>query len=137
MTASERIQVTHRDMERLTRTVEMYRFGRSGEACDALEAELLRAHIVQADEIPTDVVTMNSRVRFRDVDTGEAHEVTLVYPQEADIELGKVSVLAPVGTALLGLSVGQSIEWTLPAGRHRIQVLAVIDQPEAAGDLGA
>jgi len=132
MDTCERIQVTEQDMARLSDLLEVYRGGRSAEACDALESELLRARVVGAGEIAADVVTMHSRVRFRDLDSGEMHEVTLVYPHEADIGDRRISVLAPIGTALLGLAVGQSIAWTLPAGRHRLQVLAVLEQPDAA-----
>ena len=77
---------------------------------------------------------MNSRVRFQDTDTHDELEVTLVYPKSADVDQGKISVLAPVGSALLGLSVGQSIEWPVPAGKLRhLRVVAVTYQPEAAG----
>ena len=119
------IRVTHRDLDGLNRVIEVYGGGRNAAACDALEAELLRARVVEADEIPADVVTMNSRVRFEDLESGEVREITLGYPQDADVDRGRVSVLAPIGTALIGLSVGQSIEWGLPSGNHRIRVLAV------------
>jgi regulator of nucleoside diphosphate kinase len=79
---------------------------------------------------------MNSRVRFEDLDSGEQLEVTLVYPRDADVDQSKVSVLAPVGSALLGLSVGQSISWPLPGGKSRhLRVVGVTYQPEAAGDM--
>lgn len=124
------IRVTHRDLERLSRVIELYGGGRNAAACEALEEELRRARIIDSGEAPRDVVTMNSRVRFEDLDSGEVRELTLVYPQDADIDRGCVSVLAPIGTALLGLGVGESIEWTLPVGRHHIRVLAV--SPEEA-----
>jgi regulator of nucleoside diphosphate kinase len=77
---------------------------------------------------------MNSRVVFEDEQTGERREVTLVYPREADIDAGKISILVPVGSALLGLRVGQSIDWTLPGGqKRRYRVIAVPYQPEAEG----
>jgi regulator of nucleoside diphosphate kinase len=98
-----------------------------------LEEELARCVVVARDEIPDDVVTMNSRVVFEDETTGERREVTLVYPREADIDAGKISVLVPVGTALLGLRVGQSIDWALPSGeKHRYRVVAVPYQPESS-----
>jgi regulator of nucleoside diphosphate kinase len=101
-----------------------------------LEEELARAVVVPSDQIPADVVTMNSRVRFFDESDGREMTVTLVYPSQADASAGKVSVLAPVGSALLGLSVGQSIEWPLPDGRKKIlSIKEVLYQPEAAGDL--
>ena len=76
--------------------------------CDKLEAELDRADVLRAAEVPDDVVTMHSRVRYLDETTGERRSVTLVYPDETDVERGRISVLAPVGSALLGLSTGSS-----------------------------
>jgi regulator of nucleoside diphosphate kinase len=77
---------------------------------------------------------MNSRVQFEDLDTGERLEMTVVYPGSADVERGRISVLAPVGSALLGLAVGESIRWPLPGGKSRhLRVVGVTYQPEAAG----
>jgi len=99
-----------------------------------LEEELARATVVAPEKVPPDVVTMNSKIRFRDEGTGEESEVMLVYPHSADISHGKVSVLAPVGSALLGLSVGDTIEWPTPSGKtRRLQIVSVLFQPEAAG----
>ena len=98
-----------------------------------LESELERADIVDARDVPPDVVTMNSRVVFEDANTGKTTEVTIVFPQEADLERGRVSVLAPVGTALLGLAQGDSIVWPFPDGSSRcLRVVEVTFQPEAA-----
>ena len=133
---SERhIVVTETDLERLGRLLQVQP-PRNAPACDALEAELGRADVVPANEVAPDVVTMNSRARFVDEDLGEEIEMTLVYPRDADVTRGRVSVLAPVGAALLGLSVGQSIRWPLPhGGERRLRVSAVVYQPEASGDL--
>jgi len=136
MSDDRTIFVTEQDLERFTRVLDARKSGRETDACAALEEELGRAHVVESEAIPPDVVTMNSRVRFQDVDSLDEMEVTLVYPQEADVNAGKISVLAPVGSALLGLSCGQSIEWPVPAGRtRRLRIVDVIYQPEAAGDL--
>src|SRR5690606_17221906 len=109
---------------------------RDAAACEELEQELARAEVVPSEEISPDIVTMNSRARFVDEDEREELEMTLVYPRDADIEQGRISVLAPVGAALLGLSVGQEIEWPLPrGGTKRLRVSAIVYQPEAAGDL--
>ncbi|MEY1662900.1 nucleoside diphosphate kinase regulator [Isoalcanivorax beigongshangi] len=100
---------------------------------DALEQELLRATLVPAAEMPDTVVTMNSRVKCREEVGGREYTLTLVYPDEAGPS--KVSVLAPVGAALLGLSVGQSIDWPGPGGKPlRMKILELEYQPEAAGD---
>lgn len=99
-----------------------------------LDDELARAEVVAASAAPNDLVTMNSRVRFVDELAGTTREITLVYPDEADPEAARVSVLSPVGSALLGLRVGQVIEWPLASGRRgRFRVLSLPYQPEAAG----
>ncbi|HNP64134.1 MAG TPA: nucleoside diphosphate kinase regulator [Woeseiaceae bacterium] len=97
-----------------------------------LREELNRANIVDSDDISPDCVTMNSTVEFVDDEADKAYEMTLVYPDQAGAP-GTVSVLAPVGSALLGLRVGQSIRWQVPGGRQlRLRVVAVTRQPEAA-----
>ena len=97
-----------------------------------LEQELSRATLVAPQDVPPYIVTMHSRVVCRDEDSGEQREVELVYPQEADADLGRVSILAPVGTALLGLAVGDAIDWPVPGGRTaRVRVMSVPYQPEA------
>ena len=102
----------------------------------ALEAELARAEIVEPAAMPADVISMNSTARFRDETTAEEHEMTLVYPRDADGSPGKVSILAPIGSALLGMRVGEGIDWPLPGGRQtRLSVLSILYQPEAAGEL--
>ena len=99
-----------------------------------LEAELDRAHVVSPQEIPGDVVTMNSAVLVKDLDTGAEMALTLVFPSDAGLELGKISILAPVGTALLGYRVGDTIEWKVPGRIRRLRIERMIYQPEAAGD---
>ena len=90
--------------------------------------ELSRAVVVPADQIPADVITMRSRVRLVDL------EYTLVYPSEADFSAGKISIVAPVGAAMIGYREGDEIEWDVPGGRRRFRVDAILYQPEAAGD---
>lgn len=129
------IIVTNTDLERLRRVVEIYGDGKMAEACEALDAELDRAQVLPAEQVPADVVTMNSTVTYLDPDSGKAMDVTLVYPQHADVSQGKISILAPIGMALLGLRVGQSLDWPLPDGRVKtVAVTAIRYQPEAAGD---
>lgn len=97
-----------------------------------LAEELERAIVVPSDRIPKNIVTMHSRVIYLDESTGTTREVELVYPDEAAPVTGKVSVLAPVGSALLGLSVGQSIDWEFPTGEvHRLRVERVLFQPQS------
>lgn len=101
---------------------------------EALEDELLRAEVREPQDIPADVVTMNSKVVCIDETSGVERTLQLVYPDGAQASEHAVSVLAPVGAALLGLSVGQSIEWPLPGGRRtRLRVDRIIYQPEASG----
>jgi regulator of nucleoside diphosphate kinase len=102
---------------------------------DALRAELDRADVVEPSAIPADVVTMNSVVTFKDEDSSDELTISLVYPSGAGVP-GTVSILAPVGSALLGLRVGQQIEWPTPDGHMRtLRVLEIEYQPEASGDL--
>ena len=89
---------------------------------------------IALDGLPADVITMNSRARFCEENTGREYELTLAYPREADAAVGKVSVFTPAGAALLGLSANQSIDWATPDGKAiRLKVLEVTWQPEAAG----
>ncbi|WHZ16524.1 MAG: Regulator of nucleoside diphosphate kinase [Nitrospira sp.] len=101
---------------------------------DSLENELDRAHVVDPSAIPHDVVTMNSQVRIEDVDTGMENIYTLVFPSEASIAEKKISVLAPIGTALLGCRAGGTVDWPVPAGSRTVRIRDVLYQPEAAGD---
>lgn len=134
MSEQPTIYLTQNDLDRLLDLVEAYSAGPGSRRFEQLESELIRAVVVPRDQIPKDVVTMNSRVIFENETTGERLEIKLVYPREANIDAGKISILVPVGTALLGLRVGQSIDWELPSGeKHRYRVVAVPYQPEAAG----
>jgi regulator of nucleoside diphosphate kinase len=95
-------------------------------AAAALSDELTRATVLTPAEMPAGIVKMHSRVECEDATTGDEHVLTLVYPREANVDEHKVSVLAPVGTALLGLSIGQSIDWDAPGGRKlKLRVTAV------------
>jgi regulator of nucleoside diphosphate kinase len=100
---------------------------------DDLRTELDRADIVRPDEVPRNVVTMNSTVVLRDLDTKEKETYTLVFPDEADIANDRLSVLAPVGTAILGERVGDVVRWRVPQGWRRLTVERVLYQPEREG----
>lgn len=95
-------------------------------AAQALQVELLRAEVRPPAQMPADVVGMQSTVECEDEHSGSRHRLTLVYPPDADAAAGRISILAPVGSALLGLSVGQHIDWDAPGGRRlRLRVIAV------------
>ncbi len=102
--------------------------GRDGIDWAALEEEIERAKVVPSDRIPADVVTMRSRVRIVDMRTGEQRVFRIVYPHEANFAEGKISVLAPIGMALLGCSAGTEVEWNVPSGLRRLLIEAV-EQP--------
>jgi regulator of nucleoside diphosphate kinase len=99
-----------------------------------LEAELDRATVVPPQQVPGDVITMNSTVRLRDLDSGDEMTYTIVFPDQADVRQGKISILAPIGTALIGYRVGDTLTWEVPAGVAKIKVLDLLYQPESAGD---
>lgn len=102
---------------------------------NALEAELERADIVAPEKMPPQVVTMNSTVRFAIDSTGEEFCLTLAYPKDIDGSAGRISILAPVGSALLGLSAGDYIEWPRPGGgMMKVRIVEVVYQPERAGE---
>lgn len=99
-----------------------------------LEEELEGALVVSPQDIPSDVVTMNSQARIRDMNSNEEMIFTLVFPAQADYERGRLSVIAPIGTALLGYRAGDTVEWEVPGGIRRLKIEQVLYQPEAAGD---
>ena len=97
-----------------------------------LENELKRARIVAPEEVPPDVITMNTRAELLDLETGERMEFTLVLPADANINDGKISILAPLGTAMLGYRVGDEFDWHVPHGLRRLKVIKLHFQPEAS-----
>ena len=121
------------DCERLEALIEQS--GTRGADIRALQAELDRAAIVEPAQVPNDVITMNSTARFIDESSGEERELTLVYPKDADGSADRVSILAPVGSALLGLRIDHTIQWPVPGGRTiTLRVLSIRYQPESAGE---
>jgi len=99
----------------------------------ALRDELKRAVIVDSKTVPSDLITMNSRADLLDLESGETLTLTLVFPAAADVENGKISVLAPIGAGMLGYRVGDEFRWNVPSGVRRMRVTRVEYQPEAAG----
>ncbi|WP_217424291.1 nucleoside diphosphate kinase regulator [Solilutibacter oculi] len=130
------ILITRVDCDRLEALLDS-RAVRSLPGLDALRVELERATVVEPREIPREVATMNSKVKFIEDASGKTFELTLVYPQQAG-QPESISILAPVGSALLGLRVGQTIQWPMPGGKtSELRLLEVLEQPEAEGrDLG-
>ena len=130
------IHITQFDLERLRKLLQeaQYTEYRKSEYLDRLQMEIDRAIVVASQDIPGDVITMNSRVCLVDIDTEEEEIYTLVYPENADLKQGKVSVLAPIGTAMLGYEVGDIFEWEVPAGIRKLRVKEILYQPEASGD---
>lgn len=129
------ICITEPDYHRLSALIEKRREtnGTDREYLNKLEAELDRAEIVDPKEVPANVITMRSTVRLKDLVSGDENTYSLVFPTEADFSQGKISVLAPVGTAILGYRSGDTIEWTVPSGLRRLKVDKIMYQPESAG----
>lgn len=128
------ISITESDLARLRALISKESSKTSSERLARLGAELERATIVSARDVPPDVVTMHSTVELLDLETGQTEILTLVFPDEADIDHHKISVLAPMGTATLGYRVGDEFEWQVPAGIRRMRVNRILYQPEAAED---
>lgn len=123
------------DVERLEDIFDGYRFTESKRGSfDALAEELGKGKIVAAGKMPPDVVTLNSRIILRDLDKNTQIEVTLVLPANADFAAGRLSVISPIGTAVLGYAVGDEIEWQVQAGAKRLRIEKILYQPERAGD---
>jgi regulator of nucleoside diphosphate kinase len=129
------IVLTAADFDRLQGLLDSPRY-RSTHALllQSLREELDRGQVVAADSVPNGVVTMNSTVRVRDLEAEESDSYTLVYPDDADINENKLSVLAPLGMALLGTRVGQIVTFDVPAGQRRLKIEEIVYQPEASGD---
>ncbi|MBA3614301.1 MAG: nucleoside diphosphate kinase regulator [Nitrospirales bacterium] len=132
------IYITGFDLNRLTELLGVWQTFKGSKSTsiylEGLSEELDRAHIVAPKDIPPDVVTMNSRVRLSDASKEEDLIYTLVFPRDADAEAGKISILAPIGTAILGYKVGDIIEWPVPLEIRKVKIEEVLYQPEAAGD---
>ncbi|MCC6293352.1 MAG: nucleoside diphosphate kinase regulator [Bryobacterales bacterium] len=128
----DRIYITEEDAGRLRRLIAGRRAGHTSDETylELLEQELDRAELVEPSAIPADVVTMNSEVSLKDLDSGEIREYRLIFPTQSRTE-NSVSILAPIGTAMLGYRTGDVFEWRVPKGIRRLKVLKVMHQPEA------
>jgi regulator of nucleoside diphosphate kinase len=129
------IVVTEFDQSRLRNLLERVKRWNSRDRShlDDLEAELDRADVVLPVDVPVDVVTMNSEVAVRDMDSNQEMTFAVVYPSDADVNRRRISILAPIGTAVLGARVGDTIDWRVPGRSRRLKIERVLFQPEAAG----
>jgi regulator of nucleoside diphosphate kinase len=134
MNAYPTITISSRDLQKLEELLDALSPNSYPEA-ELLRGELERADVLDPKRMPSDIVTMNSKVRFRVEPSQQEYELTLVYPKDIDGSPGQISVLAPVGSALLGLRIGQQIEWpALHGKRIRVQIVDILYQPEREGD---
>lgn len=99
-----------------------------------LLTELSNAKVVESQDIPADVVTMNSIIKISFLSSDKVVQFQLVYPDNANIKENKISIFSPISTALIGYKVGDEIEWVVPSGLTKIKIIEIIYQPEAAGD---
>ena len=132
---SRQIFITENDRAKLKKLInhEFFEGLQTDNSLRELNNEIEKAKIVDAKELSKDIITMNSKVLVRL--NGNEEEVTLVYPQEADFVENKISVLSPIGIAILGYKEGDTVEWAVPSGVMEIHIEKVLYQPEAAGDL--
>ena len=132
----KQIYITDSDIRRLKDLIKTTReFKREEEKyLKEIEGELERAHIIKSKDVPEGVITMNSKILLKDLDSKEEFVYWLVFPQDSDPDQNKISILTPIGTALLGYHVKDVIEWEVPAGITKLEVMEILYQPEAAGD---
>ena len=127
------IHVTVEDKAALEKMINnILRSGKMKDEMSSLISELERAKVLESEWIPRNVVTMNSRVSIIDGDTAERMKFTLVYPEDADADSNKISILSPIGSGMLGYQVGDEVEWVVPAGVRKFTIAKVDHQPEAA-----
>lgn len=133
---TRKIYITATDRQRLGDMLETALAAKNRDATflKELARELASAETVEPKDVPPEVVTMNSRVILQDETSGERMEYTLVFPEQANIEQGRLSVVSPIGTAILGYAKGDTLTWQTPGGPRQIQIVDIPYQPEAAGD---
>jgi regulator of nucleoside diphosphate kinase len=136
MMETKQIVITRQDLERLRALISDARLSHSesDKHLSALERELNNAMVLDPKNVPPDVVTMNSTIKVKVEGSRRQDELTIVFPSEANIDENRISVLAPLGTALLGYRVGETLEWEVPAGLRRYKITKILHQPEAAGE---
>lgn len=124
------IYITKPDIDRLRSLISGMKSTRDD--LGNLQAELDNCQVVEPEQIPGDVITMNSQAKLLNLESGEEMVFTLVFPENASIEHDRISVVAPIGTAMLGQREGDEFEWEVPAGRIRLKAVKVMYQPEAS-----
>ncbi len=131
-----RIVINSLDYTRIKKCINDAKLSKTINATEAekLINELDNAKIVEPREIPSDVVTMNSVVKVRFINTEKLIEFKIVYPDQANVKENRISIFSPVATALIGYKSGDEVEWIVPAGLTRIKIEDIIYQPEAAGE---
>jgi len=130
------IYITDNDIKRLRELIEKAKTldHEDKKYLKELRDELNKGEVVSSKDIPPNVITMNSKVRLRNMTTQKEMVCCLVFPEDSNADQGKISIFAPIGTALLGNKVGDIIEWKVPAGLMKLKVEEILYQPEAAGD---
>jgi len=130
------IYITQYDLERLLKVLRELPEKKhvTGFSVQELEDELNRGIVVSPKEVPENVITMNSRVLMRDVESGNDMTLWLVFPDKVDAVKNPVSILSPLGTAMIGYKVGDVFEWESPSGTKKIEVLDILYQPERVGN---
>ncbi len=127
------IYISHDDYSRLRLLLATALYSNASAALGKLRNELDRAAVVDPSAFPADVVTMDSTVEFEDLGSGEIEEYTITFPENADIERNRISILAPIGTALIGCRVGDLVKWTTPGGIRQLKVRRVTAPAPATG----
>lgn len=130
------IFITNKDAEKLQQLIResFHTNYRGSDYLKKLAKEMEKAFVVKPEQIPADVITLNSTARLEDQETNDEMVYTLVFPEDADVSQGKISILAPIGTAMLGYKVGDAFEWDTPGGTRFLRVKEILYQPEASGD---
>ena len=130
------IYITQYDLERLLKVLRELPEKKhvTGFSVQELEDELNRGIVVSPKEVPENVITMNSRVLMRDVESGNDMTLWLVFPDKVDAVKNPISILSPLGTAMIGYKVGDVFEWESPSGTKKIEVLDILYQPERVGN---
>lgn len=134
MSSAPPIVITTQDYDRIQGVLQPLLQATPSENIELLDEELARAKIVRPEELAPNVVSMNSEFIYEDLNKAQRRRARLVYPKDANVDRSWISVLAPLGSALLGMEAGNEIAWRMPSGPRRLKLVEICYQPEAAGD---